>query len=170
MLIVEATVAAGEWPSGTDWAELADRACNAALAQTPHGGLARAGFEVEVAVRLSNDAEVQQLNAQYRHKDKPTNVLSFPLVQHDLLDSLADSDDGEVLLGDIVLAFETVSGEAERQAITLEAHMTHLVMHGLLHLLSYDHGDDAQAEHMEALETAACAALGLADPYALSKS
>jgi len=166
MLVVETEVVAPGWDAATDWAALSVGACTAALAQTPHAGLDRAGYAVEVAVRLSDDAEVRTLNAQYRHKDVATNVLSFPMVQPDLVETLANSDDGEVLLGDIILAFETVAAEAIAKGIDVDAHATHLIAHGLLHLLGYDHGDDAAAAHMEGLETAALARLGLADPYA----
>ena len=165
MLIVETEVAGPGWDAATDWAAPALRACAAALAETPHAGLDRVGFAVEVSVRLSDDAEVRTLNAPYRHKDAPTNVLSFPMVQPDLIEALSNSDDGEVLLGDIILAHETVAAEAAAKDIGIDAHATHLIAHGLLHLLGYDHGDDAAAAHMEGLETAALARLGLADPY-----
>ncbi len=128
--------------------------------------LDRAAYAVEVAVRLTTDAEVRTLNAQYRHQDKPTNVLSFPMVAPDLLDALANSDDGEVLLGDIVLAWETVAAEAAAKRIALTDHASHLIAHGMLHLLGLDHGDDVAAAHMEGLETAALATIGVADPYA----
>ena len=164
MLTVDTEVAAGDW-GDADWEVLASTACAAALAQTTHAHLDRAGYAVEVAVRLSDDAEVQTLNAQYRHQDKPTNVLSFPMVQPDLVVGLANSDDGEVLLGDIVLAYETCAAEAVAKGLPLADHARHLIAHGMLHLLGLDHGDDAAAEHMEALETAALATLGLADPY-----
>ena len=166
MLIVETNVAAGVWDSATDWASLATRACDAALAQTPHAGLADGAAAIEVAVRLTDNVEGAALNLQYRHKDAATNVLSFPMVQADLLDGLANTDDGEVLLGDIVLAAGVVAREADDKQIAADVHATHLIVHGMLHLLGYKHDDDAPAEHMEALETAACAALGLGDPYA----
>ena len=166
MLTVETEIAADDWAVGKTWDALAAAACAAALAQTAHAHLDRAGYAVEVAVRLTDDAEVRTLNAQYRHQDKPTNVLSFPMVQPDLLDGLANSDDGEVLLGDIVLAYETCAAEAVSKHIALLDHVGHLIVHGMLHLLGLDHGDDASAGHMEALEIAACATLGLADPYA----
>jgi len=109
---------------------------------------------------------VQTLNRQYRQKDKPTNVLSFPMVQADLLDTIdQNSDDGEVLLGDIVLAHGVCAAEAAERAISLEDHATHLIVHGTLHLLGYDHMEDHEAEAMERIETDALAALGLADPY-----
>ncbi|TRW15222.1 rRNA maturation RNase YbeY [Glacieibacterium frigidum] len=165
MLLIETEVATPGWDAAVDWSALASRACTAALAETPHAGLDRAGYSVEVAVRLADDAEVRTLNAQYRGKDQPTNVLSFPMVQPDLIQTLGNSDDGEVLLGDIILAYETVAAEAAAKGIDTPAHATHLIAHGLLHLLGYDHGDDAAAAHMEGLETAALARLGLADPY-----
>jgi probable rRNA maturation factor len=165
MLTVE-THAATPWPDTLDWEARAADAVAAALALTPHAGLADAAPLVEVAVRLTDDAEVHQLNRDFRGKDKPTNVLSFPQVQDDLLESLANSDDGEILLGDIVLARETCAREAEEKGISLEDHATHLIVHGALHLVGYDHMDDASAGVMEALEVKALASLGLANPYA----
>jgi len=136
------------------------------MERTPHGEMLTYPVTVEISIRLTTDAEVQTLNAQYRHKDKPTNVLSFPMVQADLLDTIdQNSDDGEVLLGDIVLAHGVCAAEAEERGISLEQHATHLIVHGTLHLLGYDHLEDREAEAMEAIEIDALAALGLADPY-----
>ena len=157
---------AAPWPDALDWEERAAEAVAAALALTPFASLAQAAPLVEVAVRLTDDAEVQTLNRDFRGKDKPTNVLSFPQVQDDLLEGLANSDDGEILLGDIVLARETCAREAEEKAISIADHATHLIVHGTLHLLGYDHGDDASAGAMEALEVKALASLGIANPYA----
>lgn len=166
MLHVETDIAAGKWPADADWAALASAAVAAAIAQTPHGDLADAPMAVEVAVRLTSDAEVHTLNRQYRGRDKPTNVLSFPMLQPDMLVGLANSDDGEVLLGDLVLADATVQREAAERGWPLPAYCQHLIVHGALHLLGYDHEQgEAQALHMESLETAACAALHLPDPY-----
>jgi probable rRNA maturation factor len=165
VLTVETDVAAGDWPA-LDWRGLADAAVRAALAQTPHGHVADGPVTVEVSLRLTDDAEVQTLNRDYRGKDKPTNVLSFPMVQEDLLEGLANSDDGEVLLGDIVLAAETCAREAGEKGWALPEYVQHLIVHGLLHLLGYDHElGDTQATAMEALESAACHALGLPEPY-----
>lgn len=165
MLSVE-THEAAPWPDALDWEERAAEAVAAALALTPFASLAQAAPLVEVAVRLTDDAEVQTLNRDFRGKDKPTNVLSFPQVQDDLLEGLANSDDGEILLGDIVLARETCAREAEEKAISITDHATHLIVHGTLHLVGYDHGDDASAGAMEALEVKALASLGIANPYA----
>lgn len=165
MLSVE-TCAATPWPDALDWDARAGEAVAAALALTPYASLADAAPLVEVAVRLTDDADVQTLNRDFRGKDKPTNVLSFPQVQDDLLEGLANSDDGEILLGDIVLARETCAREADEKGISLTDHATHLIVHGLLHLVGYDHIDDASAAAMEALEVKALASLGIGNPYA----
>ena len=157
------------WPDH-DWEALATRAARAAIGLTPHGELLTTDAAVEVSVRLTSDDEVHQLNHQYRHKDKPTNVLSFPMVQPDLLETVTqNSDDGEVLLGDIVLAHGVCAREAAERGIGLETHATHLIVHGTLHLLGYDHIDDREAEAMEAIEVDALASLGIADPYLIQE-
>jgi probable rRNA maturation factor len=166
MLEVDASVAAGEWDERTDWQQLATAACLSALAQTPFAGLASSGIPCEVAVRLANDEEVRQLNAHYRGKDRPTNVLSFPMMQPDLIEALVKSSEGEALLGDIILADGVVGREAAEKGVSISDHATHLIVHGLLHLLGYEHEDDTEAERMEAIERAALARLGIADPYA----
>jgi len=124
----------------------------------------------EIAVQVVSPAASRRLNHHYRGKDKPTNVLSFPMVQPDLLETVtANSDDGEVLLGDIVLAHGVCAAEAAERGISVETHATHLIVHGVLHLLGYDHVDDREAEAMEAIETDALASLGIADPYLINE-
>lgn len=153
------------WPEG-DWDAIATRAARAAVEATVHGDLATTPASVEISVRLASDDEVRQLNAQYRGKDKPTNVLSFPMIQPDLLDTVTqNSDDGEVLLGDIVLAHGVCVAEAAEKGVDTVDHVAHLVVHGTLHLLGYDHQEDGEAEAMEAIERAVLARLGIADPY-----
>jgi probable rRNA maturation factor len=113
-----------------------------------------------IDVLLTSDAEMQILNRDWCGKDKPTNVLSFPSPDMPV-------PDGEVAhLGDIVLAWGTVAREAQDAGIALADHVTHLVVHGTLHLLGHDHEDDAEADMMEKKETEILAGLGLADPYA----
>lgn len=153
------------WPE-LDWDTLATAAAAAALAQSPFGEWTGWPATIEIAVRLTSDDEVRTLNAQYRGKDKPTNVLSFPMIQPDLLESVTqNSDDGEVLLGDIVLAHGVCAAEAEARGVAIEAHAQHLIVHGTLHLLGFDHQGDAEADAMEEMERAALADLGLHDPY-----
>ncbi|MEZ0244968.1 MAG: rRNA maturation RNase YbeY [Sphingomonas sp.] len=153
------------WPEH-DWEALAARAAEAALAQSPFGEWLASPTCIEIAVRLTSDDEVHQLNHQYRQKDKPTNVLSFPMIQPDLLETVTqNSDDGEVILGDIVLAHGVCAREAEERGISTADHAAHLIVHGTLHLLGYDHQGDAEAEAMEDMERAALADLGLHDPY-----
>ena len=115
----------------------------------------------EMSVVLSDDARVRELNRAFRRKDRPTNVLSFP--------AGATRPDGVALLGDVVLAFETCAAEAKAQGKTLRAHLAHLVVHGVLHLLGHDHMRAREAERMETLERAALARLGIADPYAVRR-
>ena len=153
------------WPEGSAWDALATRAANAALEATPHAALIEHDQPIELSIRLTSDAEVRVLNRDYRGKDKPTNVLSFPMLERVELEILS-ADGPPEMLGDIALAHETCLREAGEKGITLEAHATHLIVHGLLHLAGHDHVDsDQQAEAMEALETRILAKLGIADPY-----
>jgi probable rRNA maturation factor len=116
----------------------------------------------EICVHLVGDADIQSLNAQWRGVNAPTNVLSFPAAEPARLRQAR-------LLGDVLIAFETASREAEQEHKTFADHYRHLVVHGFLHLLGFDHIADAQAEAMEALETTVLARLGVADPYAASQ-
>ena len=166
MILVEAD-AGEEWDSRTDWSALAERAVRSAVNSSRHAALANSKLAVEVSVRFTDDDEVKALNAGYRGKDKPTNVLSFPMIEGDLLHSIGTAETGEVLLGDIVLAHGVCTGEAADKEIPVEAHAAHLVVHGALHLLGYDHETgDEDAEAMEAVERRALAAIGIGDPYA----
>jgi len=170
MIEVAASVG-GEWPAEADWEVLAVGAAHAAVTQTPFGWLADAPFMAEISVKFAENDEVQTLNGAYRHKDKPTNVLSFPQIQPDLIEALDLTDDGEVLLGDIILARGVVESEAGEKGVSMERHATHLVVHGVLHLLGYDHEQgEAEAEAMEAIERAALLELGIPDPYQVTEA
>jgi probable rRNA maturation factor len=166
MLCVESQVTEGDWDPDIGWSGLCERACSVALSLTPYASLAQTDRAIEVAVRFSSDAEVRQLNATYRDKDKATNVLSFPMLTSGELRALDGAGASEVLLGDIVLADGVVRTEAAKKCISPADHASHLVVHGMLHLLGYDHGSDDDADQMEAIERAAMAELGLGDPYA----
>ncbi len=153
-----------EWDS-SNWTELARRAATSAIAESAFPQLGSGPRMVELGVRLTGDEQVRALNAQWRGKDQPTNVLSFPLAEPSELDDDA-SDGPELMLGDIVLARGVCAAEAANKAISLENHASHLMVHGTLHLLGYGHSDDAAAADMEAREVRALARLGIADPYA----
>ncbi len=146
---------------------LAERACAAALAGL---GLAAEGFSI--VVMGCDDARIAALNADFRGKPKPTNVLSWPSEERAAevygdapeLPGAGDADDPEEL-GDIAIAYETCAREAEEQGKPMADHVTHLLVHGLLHCLGYDHEDEADAALMEAIEVRILASLGLSDPY-----
>jgi probable rRNA maturation factor len=149
------------WPAASDWADLAERAAQAVSAVAPE----LANERLSASLLFADDAEVQTLNRQWRAKDKPTNVLSFPMLERAGLLALAANGPPE-LLGDIALALETCGREAAEKGVPLEAHAAHLIVHGLLHLAGHDHETSAaDAAAMEALEIKALALMGLADPY-----
>jgi len=151
-----------EWDSSKSWATLAQAAAEAAIAESAFPQLASGPRAVEISVLLTSDAEVRELNAKWRGKDKPTNVLSFPLSEADELEA---GDGPELMLGDLVLAHDVCSAEAADKKLRIEDHAAHLLVHGTLHLLGYDHHDEAAAEDMESRERRALARLGIADPY-----
>ncbi len=159
-------IASPLWDVEPDWTDIAARAAKAAITASSQADLLIRDLLLEVSVKLSDNAEVQTLNKAYRGKDKPTNVLSFPQIQPDLLETLANTDDGEALLGDIILAFETCRDEAVAKHISLSTHVTHLIVHGTLHLLGYDHENETDAGVMENIEINALATLAIANPYA----
>lgn len=154
----------GEWDSSTVWADLARAAATAAIAESAFPQLGQGDRAVELSVRLTGNDEVHALNSEWRGKDKPTNVLSFPMAEPDDLRQ-SDAPGPELMLGDIILARGVCAEEAEAKAIPLDHHAAHLLVHGTLHLLGYDHMDDQSAADMEARETRALARLGIADPY-----
>ncbi len=155
-----------EWDENQDWQILAKQAVHEAISVTEFAGLSTSRGNLSVSILLSNNAEIQTLNAQWRDKDKPTNVLSFPMLEREELRDLSRLSIGEHLLGDIILAHEICGIEAKEKDIPLHQHVTHLIVHGTLHLLGYDHIEDIAAEHMEALEVKALASMGLHNPYA----
>jgi probable rRNA maturation factor len=163
---VDLRIAAGDWSALATPEALAERAAGAACAEL---GLDAGGYEV--AILLTDDAEIARLNADFRDKPTPTNVLSWPAFP------LSPGADGvppsppraqageETPLGDIALAAETVAREAEERGLAMADHATHLITHAFLHLLGYDHRTEAEAEAMERVERRALARIGVADPY-----
>ena len=167
MILVESDVSE-EWDSKTDWPVLAQSAVAAAVAETAFAAALSAAVPIEISVKFTSDEDVHALNRDHRGKDKPTNVLSFPMADPDLILTAADGDEIEILLGDIALAHGVCSAEAAQRGIQVCTHAAHLLVHGTLHLLGYDHEtSDADAETMEEAERRALARLGIADPYSL---
>ncbi|MEE2950328.1 MAG: rRNA maturation RNase YbeY [Pseudomonadota bacterium] len=144
-----------------DAAELGD--LEVFVTETLQAAALHAGFEdglsTEVSVTLTSDEDVREINREWRDKDRPTNVLSFPMMD------LEPGDHPGPLLGDLVLAFETCAREADGEGKTFADHFRHLLVHGFLHCLGHDHVEDEDAEAMEALEVRILSAFSIADPY-----
>jgi probable rRNA maturation factor len=152
---IDIVLEAEAWENLPEVEALVEKAAIAAL-KSVHP---RKWKRLSAVVLLADDATLQRLNHGFRGRDKPTNVLSFPASP---VPGIAKTSN----LGDIALAYETCAREAAEEGKPLAAHMMHLVVHGILHLLDYDHETDAEAEVMEAREIAILASLGIADPYA----
>ena len=164
MMLEVAVEADEEWDSSRSWEQLARKAAEAAIAESAFPQLADSERAVEISVTLTGDEQVRALNTEWRGKDKPTNVLSFPMAdERDL--TRANVDGPELLLGDIILAHGVCEAEAADKGVSVEQHATHLLVHGTLHLLGYDHHEDRDAADMEAREVRALARLGIANPY-----
>lgn len=157
MIDIDIVVKAGAWPERS---KLKRRFASAAKATLAELALPPSNAPAELSVCLTDDAHMARLNAQWRGKPKATNVLSFPASPP------AKGAALPTLLGDIVLAEETVRREAELEGKLLDHHISHLAVHGLLHLLGYDHETDVDAEEMEGLERRILARLAIPDPYA----
>lgn len=152
------------WPRA-DWQAVCGEAVSAALNTSPYKALLKTQASVSISIAFADNAQVHKLNRDYRDKNKPTNILSFPMMEADVIEVAANKNNGEVLLGDMILAYEICAAEAAEKGVPLSQHVTHLIIHGTLHLIGFDHIDDAEAEHMEALEVKALASMGLANPY-----
>lgn len=149
------------WPRDYDWADLAEAAMEAVESVEP--GLANERLTASLLFTL--DEEVRVLNREWRTCDRPTNVLSFPMLSREQLLALTPQG-GPEMLGDIALAFETCAREAAEKGVGLKDHAAHLIVHGLLHLAGHDHEEgEPQAGAMEALEIKALAQMGIGDPY-----
>lgn len=146
-------VASPLWEPEEQWRTLVERALDACTKDAGADWPSR-----EVSILLCDDAEIRTLNHQWRGFDKPTNVLSFP----------APGEHEDMPLGDIAVAFETCEREARADGKTFDDHVTHLVVHGVLHLLGYDHETESEAEEMEDTERRILRTLGISDPYATS--
>ncbi|WP_299476641.1 rRNA maturation RNase YbeY [uncultured Roseibium sp.] len=152
---VDLTIEAGRWPSEDELREVVLRAIHACFAKADLKVLDNS----EISLLFTDDEAIRKLNGEWRDKDKPTNVLSFP-------GSDPNDETYGPLLGDIVFACETISREAQELGVDFSDHLSHLTVHGLLHLFDYDHQEREEAELMESLEKAVLASIDIDDPYA----
>src|SRR5690606_17226343 len=155
MIDIDIAIEAGAWPAEAELSALPRPTVEAALAEL---GMKPANA-AELSLLFTDGAHIAVLNRDWRGKHKATNVLSFPAFE------IAPGDPLPAMLGDIVLAFETISSEAALEEKPFEHHLRHLIVHGMLHLLGYDHETDEEAEEMEALERRILAGLAIPDPY-----
>lgn len=159
------------WESACpDYESLVQNTVDAVFARSPVArDLLQTGIEPEISIVLADDDTVQTLNRDYRGKDKPTNVLSF--AQLDSEDGwMAPDQPGPCALGDLVLAYETVLRESADDKKPFKSHFIHLIVHGTLHLLGYDHIEDGDAEEMESLEIQILNSMSIENPYKNSES
>jgi probable rRNA maturation factor len=156
--ITEVLIVAECWQSEAD----AEAVIHRAIATAAEIADADVG-EAELAVMLTDDAGIRTLNNNWRGIDRPTNVLSFPALQPT---GPSSPDDAPRMLGDVAIAYETMHREARDEQKPFDHHLSHLAVHGFLHLIGYDHENDADAEIMETLESKILAQLGIPDPYA----
>jgi probable rRNA maturation factor len=163
--MIEVDVSAEPVWEATDWQTVCEKAVEAALDVLPMGGFAAAPGAISVSIRFADNAEVHALNRDYRGKDYATNILSFPMLDRVELDRMAIANVPEIMLGDMILAYEVCAAEAAEKAIPLPRHVSHLIIHGTLHLFGYDHQDDTEADTMEGMEVKALASIGLPNPY-----
>ena len=154
-IAVDVLIEAGDWPDESGLESIVCQVVGAAI-EAIHPAFAKG---TELSLVFTDDSHIRDINHKFRNIDKATNVLSFPSAP------VGDREIGAIL-GDVVLSRETIVREAKRGGLTIEAHLSHLILHGFLHLLGYDHEDVAEAEVMERLETAILDSLGIADPYA----
>jgi probable rRNA maturation factor len=165
-LLVEIVTEQSDWEKGA-WDGVQDDIQHAAIAAFHAGIDARTDIsfpdvDIEISIRLTDDKEMTTLNAQWRNIDRPTNVLSFP--SWDGNTELYNGESG-ILLGDVVLARQTIEAEADGANLPHVNHVKHLVVHGVLHLLGFDHETDEEAEIMESLEVKVLSNIGVASPY-----
>ncbi|MGB3796762.1 MAG: rRNA maturation RNase YbeY [Alteraurantiacibacter sp.] len=155
-----------DWPDG-DWEAVAERVADAAQQVAPE----LANPRLITSILFTSDARIHELNREWRQRDNPTNVLSFPMLERGDLVHLDPDEGPPEMLGDIALAFETCAREAEGKTIPLRHHAAHLILHGFLHLAGHDHEiSDDDAEKMEALEVKALALMGIDNPYSDTNS
>ncbi len=154
-----------KWKRDNDWLALSQRPIYEAIELSDYSFLQKIDNNVSISILLSDNETIHTLNQQYRSKDKPTDILSFPMVERSELSTLAHHPIHEILLGDIILSHDICHSEAKEKGISLKDHYQHLIVHGILHLLGYNHIDDDDADKMQSIEILALKKMGIKNPY-----
>jgi probable rRNA maturation factor len=169
MIICDIEVRSKKWLEIDGPEKLVEKLIKKLIPLTELKGIVTKEFTLEIAVSLVSNPQIKKINSDFRSKDKATNILSFPNLDHDLihqegLKKLVKNSD-YLCLGDIVISYDKVKVEAEKQNKSFNCHLTHLILHSILHLIGYDHEDDTQAKEMENLEIKILESLGIKNPY-----
>ncbi len=153
------------WQSDIHWFDLSKKSIDEAVKLSDYSFLHEINNNVSISISLSNNDIIHTLNNAYRSKDKPTNILSFPMVERADLGDLIEHPIPEILLGDIILSYDICHAEAKEKGILITHHYQHLIVHGILHLLGYNHIADDDAEKMQSIEILALKNMGIENPY-----
>jgi len=169
MISIDLDVRSKKWAEEKNIESFVKKTCKTLIELTEIKKILTKNFELEVSVLLVSDAQIKKINLEFRQKDKPTNVLSFPSLDENLVREIglkkALGPHEYLLLGDIILAYETIKKESLAQKKKFRDHLTHLLLHSILHLIGHDHEDEKMAKTMEALEIKILKKLGIQNPY-----
>ena len=169
MISIDLTIKSKKWLAEKNIEKFVEKTCQELILLTDLKKILTKKFELEVSILLVCDSQIKKINQQYRNKNKPTNVLSFPALDEDLvrqigLKAVAKSCD-YLFLGDIIISFETIKKEAIEQKKNFHQHLTHMILHSILHLIGFDHEEEEMAKTMEGLEIKILKKLGINNPY-----
>ncbi len=169
MINIDVVIKSKKWQDEKNIENFIDKTCQNLIPLTDLKKILTKDFELELSVLLVSDAQIKKINSQFRQKNKPTNVLSFPALDENLIRNIGIKkvvgSNTYLLLGDIIIAQETVKKESLAQKKKFRDHLTHLILHSILHLIGYDHEDEKMANTMEALEVKILKRIGIANPY-----
>lgn len=169
MISIDITLKSKKWQQEKNIEKLIEKICQTLIPLTDLKKILKKDFELELSILLVSDAQIKKINQEFRQKNKPTNVLSFPALDENLLrqsgikKAVGKSD--YLLLGDIIISYESVKKESLAQKKHFHDHLTHLILHSILHLIGHDHEDEKMANTMEALEIKILQKLGIKNPY-----
>jgi len=164
-IMIEIDLDIGDWDKQVNWHMLCEKSIYSIIENSSYSDITHSSYKFSISITLSSNDHVCTLNKQYRGKDKPTNILSFPMIEPKILENINAINTPESLLGDLVLSHEICKEEAKDKEIAIEAHFQHLIAHGMLHLLGYDHIEDEDAEIMQNIEINALNEINIDNPY-----